>query len=101
MSTSLDTTFIRKCYTYKQIKRCADVCLYEYRYTETDRLLGYEVIRVYTDPKGTEYFPGSTLWGIKGWTYMHNQLEIAKKKFDKILSEPKKKSKRVGAAKGK
>ena len=91
--SALDKTFIRKCYTYTQVKRVADVCLYEYRYTDTGRLLGYEVIRVYTDPKGIEYFPGSTLWGIKGWTYTHNQLKNATEKFEKVLKEPRKKQK--------
>lgn len=89
MNKQIEQTFSRKGYQYSQIERVDNVCIYSYTAEGTDRHAGYEVVRLYVDPSGKEYFPGSTLWGIKGWTFMPSQLDTAKAKFKTVIKESK------------
>ncbi|NBP04537.1 MAG: hypothetical protein EBU90_31535 [Proteobacteria bacterium] len=95
MSKSIETQFIRKSYKYSQVKRDGSVCLYAYHFKSGQlkgKLAGYEVVKLYTDKTGQEYFPGSSLWGIKGWTFLANQLKEAQAKFKKAVKEETNKS---------
>ena len=82
-----DKTFTRKCYDYTQERRKEDVCLYSYKLSGSKLVGGYEVVRLYTDANGNEYLPGSSLWGIKGWTFLASQLDAAEAKFKKVVKE--------------
>ena len=88
---TVDNTFTRKCYNYTQEQRTEDVCLYSYKFSGSELVGGYEVVRLYTDANGNEYLPGSSLWGIKGWTFLASQLDDAKAKFEKVVKETLKK----------
>ena len=89
MSKSIEKQFVRHNLEYKQMNRDGAVCLYSYKAKRGKSVLGYEVVKLYTDPRGQEYFPGSSLWGIKGWTFTARQLEDAQTKFKTVVAEMK------------
>ena len=80
-----------KCgFNYKQIKREGDLAIFEqsksyrsyarYEVVRLGRHDGYERQGSYIEP--AETYPGSSLWGIRGWTY--HTLDKALEKFTEI-----------------
>jgi hypothetical protein len=84
MSRSIALEFNRHHSDYKQLERKGDVCIYNYFHEKTGRLQGYEVVKLYIDKHGVEYFPGTSLWGTNGFTYLPEQLDKAKDKFNEM-----------------
>jgi len=69
-------TFTKKGFTYNQLKRVGNVAIYE-QTRSGSALCNYEVVKIgkhngytmggaYIEP--SETYPGSSLWGIMGWT---------------------------------
>lgn len=97
----IEKKFTRKSFSYEQMDRAGSICLYKYSFKGTDKVQGYEVVKLYTDKTGQEYFPGSSLWGIKGWTYLPAQLKEATLKFKTLKTEEAKTGVVKGVFKGK
>jgi len=84
--------FVSKGFTYTKIKREGDKAIYKqshnggqnYRYEVVviGRHNGYKLGESYIEP--SEVYPGSSLWGIKGWTC--STLEDAERRY-KSLSD--------------
>jgi len=87
----IPTSFTKKGFTYKQILREGNKAIFE-QTREGTTLHNYEVVRigkhngytmggVYIEP--AETYPGSSLWGIMGWTC--TSLEDAQKRYSSIV----------------
>ena len=87
MTKPIDKNFERKGYNYTLINRKDSICIYSYTRAETNRLAGYEVVKLYTDKTGHEYFPGTSLWGINGFTFLPEHITKAHAKFDKMYND--------------
>lgn len=81
----------KKDHRYTQILRYGDLAIYEQFSKSSGKVASYEVIRIGTHPTykiaGNEFpagesYPGSTKWGMAGWTL--RTLEEAHKKLDWI-----------------
>lgn len=86
----IPTTFKKKGFVYRQVKRQGDLAIFE-QTREGSQLHNYEVVKigrhngytmggVYIEP--SETYPGSSLWGILGWTC--TSMEDAEKRFSTI-----------------
>ena len=83
-------TFTKKGFVYKQIKRQGDVAIFEqtrkdstnsrYEVVKIGRHNGYTMGGSYIEP--SETYPGSSLWGIMGWTC--TDLDTANSRFDSL-----------------
>ena len=97
MIKEIDKVFKRAASNYNQVDRKGNICLYEYHSDSTGNLTGYEVVKLYVDKTGHEYFPGTSLWGINGFTYLPEQKDKALTKFEQMykasLVKKEKKSK--------
>lgn len=87
--TPIKKQFTRHGFIYKQEARDGAAALYSYASKGGRKLAGYEVVKLYTDPTGQEYFPGTSLWGVKGWTFTATQQTLAQNKFQTIAKEMK------------
>lgn len=84
------TVFTKKGFSYRQLKRIGNKAIFEqtrkgtalcnYEVVKIGRHNGYTMGGVYIEP--SETYPGSSLWGIMGWTC--TSLEDAQKRFDSI-----------------
>lgn len=86
----LPTSYKENGYDFIIIKRVDDIVIAEQRYE--GRLLAYEVYKVKKTPPmdlngysypAKESTPGSSQWGISGWTFF--SLEDAEKKLQELL----------------
>ena len=87
---TLSKLITKKGFTLKQLERVGDKAIYEqsksgytpksYEVVKIGRHNGYELGGQYIKP--AETYPGTSLWGIKGWTYQ--SLTAAEAKFKKI-----------------
>lgn len=86
----LPKKFSKKGFDYKQIKRDGMKAIYEQSKPDHESV-SYEVIRIgqhdgydlggsHIDP--AETYPGSSQWGVNGWTY--RDLESAERKYKKL-----------------
>lgn len=84
-------TFTKKGFTYTLVKREGDIAIYKQRWKSgtTER---YETVKIgrhngytmggsYIEP--SETYPGSSLWGISGWTSC--TLQEAESRFNKLV----------------
>jgi hypothetical protein len=87
----LPTEFKKKGFNYKQVKREGNRAIYLQTRVGTT-LNNYEVIRIgkhngYTMGgsfiEAAETYPGSSLWGIMGWTC--TSIEDANTRYDKLV----------------
>lgn len=87
----IPTNFTKKGFTYNQIKREGDKAIFK-QTREGSEMCNYEVVRigkhngytmggVFIEP--SETYPGSSLWGIMGWTCTN--LEDAQKRYSSIV----------------
>ena len=84
------TVFKKKGFNYKQVKREGDKAIFEqtredstihnYEVVKIGRHNGYTMGGVFIEP--SETYPGSSLWGICGWTC--TSIDDAQKKFDSL-----------------
>lgn len=84
------TEFKKKGFNYQQIKRNGNVAIYlqtrkgtslsNYEVVKIGRHNGYTMGGSYIEP--SETYPGSSLWGICGWTCQ--SLEAAEQRYDKL-----------------
>ncbi|NBU73229.1 MAG: hypothetical protein EBS53_17625 [Bacteroidetes bacterium] len=80
--------FNKKGYTYRQVKREGNKAIYEqtrgsfvaYEVVKIGKHNGYSMGGAYIEP--SETYPGSSLWGILGWTC--TTLDDAQKRYDSI-----------------
>jgi hypothetical protein len=63
---------------YKQTRSGSSLCNYEV--VKLGRHNGYSMGGSYIEP--SETYPGSSLWGIMGWT--HQDLDSARNRYEKI-----------------
>lgn len=87
----LPKKFKKNGFIYEEIKRMSDVAIYS-QSTEEGRLLAYEVFIVMEQGEGTtssgiqykakELMPGTSLWGIHGFTC--HTIERAEKYFKEL-----------------
>lgn len=84
MTKPIDKTFERAHCTYTLLDRKDSICLYKYVGERSGVLQGYEVVKLYTDKTGHEYFPGTSLWGTNGFTYLPEQYDKAHNKFEEM-----------------
>jgi len=97
MSTVVDIkpipeVFNKKGFQYRQIKREGDRAIFEQKWLKGETVR-YEVVKIgrhngysmggsYIEP--SETYPGSSLWGISGWTC--TTLDDANKRYDALNS---------------
>ena len=90
----IPSTFTKKGFIYRQIKRQGDIAIFE-QTRKDSTLQNFEVVKIgrhngytmggsYIEP--SETYPGSSLWGIMGWTC--TCLADAEKRFSTILELP-------------
>jgi len=82
--------FNKKGFSYRQVKREGHMAIYHqtrsgselslYEVVKIGRHNGYTMGGAYIEP--SETYPGSSLWGICGWTFQ--TLEAAENKYDKL-----------------
>tara|TARA_Y100000310_G_scaffold345698_1_gene468473 strand:+ start:7355 stop:7660 length:306 start_codon:yes stop_codon:yes gene_type:complete len=82
--------FVRSNFYHKQIKRVGDVAIYKrrdiksndfhYEVVKIGRHNGYKAGTQYIE--ATETYPGASLWGLQGWTYL--SLEKAERNFKRV-----------------
>jgi len=88
----IPSTFTKKGFTYRQVKRQGDVAIFE-QTRKDSTLQNFEVVKIgrhngytmggsYIEP--SETYPGSSLWGIMGWTC--TDLDTANNRFDNLLN---------------
>ena len=79
--------FTKKGFTYRQVKREGDLAIFE-QTRKDSHIQNYEVVKIgrhngytmggsYIEP--SETYPGSSLWGIMGWTC--TSLDSAESRF--------------------
>jgi len=88
---TIPASFTKKGFNYQLVKREGDVAIYSqtwkegtntrYETVKIGRHNGYSMGGSYIEP--SETYPGSSLWGISGWTYC--SLEEAENKFQKLI----------------
>jgi hypothetical protein len=87
----IPVSFTKKGFTYNLLKREGNKAIYQQTRKDTS-LNNYEVVKigkhngytmggVYIEP--SETYPGSSLWGIMGWTC--TSLEDAQKRYSSIV----------------
>lgn len=87
------TSFTKKGFTYNQLKRVGNVAIFQ-QTRPNSSLSNYEVVKIgkhngytmggaYIEP--SETYPGSSLWGIMGWTC--TSLDSAQKRFDQLCTD--------------
>ena len=86
----IPTEFDKKGFHYKQVKRDGMKAIYEqtregselknFEVVKLGRHNGYKMGGVFIEP--SETYPGSSLWGITGWT--HTSIESALNKYNSI-----------------
>ena len=88
----IPSTFTKKGFTYRQVKRQGDIAIFE-QTRKDSTLQNFEVVKIgrhngytmggsYIEP--SETYPGSSLWGIMGWTC--TDLDTANNRFDNLLN---------------
>ena len=89
----LETTFTKKGFKYTQVTRKGNFAIYKqenvkvkkpvphYEVVEIKSHNGYEIGGSKIVP--AEVYPGSTQWGLLGWTY--SDLDSAKERFNKLI----------------
>jgi hypothetical protein len=89
----LETTFVKKGFKYTQVARKGNFAIYQqenvkvksptkrYEVVEIKSHNGYEIGGQTIKP--AEVYPGSTQWGLLGWT--HLDLDSAKKRFNNLV----------------
>jgi hypothetical protein len=87
----IPTMFKKKGFSYKQVKREGNKAIFE-QTRDGSTLNNYEVVKIgkhngYTMGgvfiEASETYPGSSLWGICGWTC--TSIDDAQKKYNSIL----------------
>ena len=95
----IESVFIKAGFRHEQVKRNGRVAIFKRSQLGLDRS-HYEVVQIGSHNGynlGTSYieaaetYPGSSLWGIQGWT--HATLECANKHYDKLIAKRLAKSK--------
>ena len=86
----IPTQFKKKGFTYTQVKREGNKAIFEqtregtglknYEVVKLGRHNGYTMGGVFIEP--SETYPGSSLWGIMGWTC--TSIEDATNRYDKL-----------------
>lgn len=90
---TIPVSFNKKGFEYNLVKREGDVAIYSQRWLKGETVR-YETVKIgrhngysmggsYIEP--SETYPGSSLWGICGWTYC--TVEEAENKFQKLVLE--------------
>lgn len=93
----LEKEFIKKGFKYTQIKRRGSVAIFKQENIKVKKPLArYEVVQIKSH-KGyviggskiaaAEVYPGSTQWGLLGWTYIH--LTSAEKRYKQLINDAK------------
>ena len=87
---TIPTVFNKKGFTYRQLKRIGNKAIFEqtrgdsgmslYEVVKIGRHNGYTMGGVYIEP--SETYPGSSLWGIMGWTC--TSLDDANHRFNSL-----------------
>lgn len=89
----LEKTFVKKGFKYTQVDRKSNFAIFQqenvniknsskrYEVVEIKSHNGYEIGG--SKIAAAEVYPGSTQWGILGWT--HLDLDSAKKRFNKLV----------------
>jgi hypothetical protein len=88
----LETEFTKKGFKYTQITRKGNAAIYKQESVSVDEpKANYEVVQIKSHNgyeiggskiAAAEVYPGSTQWGLLGWTYQ--DLPTAEKRFKKI-----------------
>ncbi len=83
---TLETSFTRKGFQYRQISRDGDVAVFEQRWGKNgspafetvivQRHHGREIMGVKIPP--AEFMPSTSQWGVKGWTFTHRDQALLK-----------------------
>ena len=89
----LETKFNKKGFNYKQVIRKEEFAIYEQTNAKIKNpSKSYEVVQIKSHNgyeiggqkiAAAEVYPGSTQWGLLGWTYI--DLESAEKRFNKLV----------------
>jgi len=83
---TLETEFSFKGFNYRQISRDGDVAVYEQRWGRNGSV-AYETIIVQSHNgreiagkqiPPSEFFPSTSSWGVKGWSFTDRELALAK-----------------------
>jgi hypothetical protein len=87
----IPSSFTKKGFNYNLLKREGNRAIYQqtrsgstinnYEVVKIGKHNGYTMGGVYIEP--SETYPGSSLWGIMGWTYTN--LEDAQKRYSSIV----------------
>jgi len=93
----LEKQFVKKGFKFTQVTRKGDVAIYKQESVAVkDPKANYEVVIIKSHNgyeiggskiAAAEVYPGSTQWGLLGWTYQ--DLPAAEGRFKKILKELK------------
>jgi len=91
----LEKSFVKKGFKYTQVERKGNIAIYKQESAKIkDSKPNYEVIQIKSHNgyeiggskiAAAEVYPGSTQWGILGWT--HLDLASAEKRFKKLVRE--------------
>jgi len=89
----LEKVFTKKGFKYTQVERKGNVAIYKQEsISVTDPKPNYEVVQIKSHNgyeiggskiAAAEVYPGSTQWGILGWT--HLDLSSAEKRFKRLI----------------
>jgi hypothetical protein len=89
----LEKVFTKKGFKYTQVERKGNFAIYKQENVKVKKpVLHYEVVEIKSHNgyeiggskiAAAEVYPGSTQWGILGWTYL--DLDSAKKRFNKLV----------------
>jgi hypothetical protein len=80
INTEIRKTFNKYGCKFRLLKTRNNWCIYERRSSAKDDRPQYEVVRYYKHPtQHTMHYPGSSMWGIYGFTY--NDLQRAEQQF--------------------
>jgi len=89
----LETEFIKKGFKYTQVTRKGNVAIYKQENARIENSkANYEVVQIKSHNgyeiggskiAAAEVYPGSTQWGLLGWT--HLDLPSAEKRFKKLI----------------
>ena len=89
----LEKTFVKKGFKYTQVERKGEFAIYKQESAKIkDSKANYEVVQIKSHNgyeiggskiAPAEVYPGSTQWGILGWT--HLDLPSAEKRFKKLI----------------
>lgn len=89
----LETEFVKKGFKFTQINRKGNVAIYKQESLSVESpKANYEVVQIKSHNgyeiggskiAAAEVYPGSTQWGLLGWTYQ--DLPTAEKRFKKLI----------------